>query len=478
MQGFAQSTQPPFACMVGASVGPGAQRSRRGDVYYLTAAALVGFAQHGQASLDQKKGAKEIGVHDARPLFWRDVLHGSGVIRARIVDKHIQAAPLTSDGTHGPFGCAGKADIATQCQRAMTLRIDLMGHLCGFVCIQVGKYHASASLHQLLRNGCPEATGCPGHQDYLVFESIHDLKRLVATPALWQSLFLQPWAGTAIASSLTMSFAEIFQGEWWRTALQLVLLRVGDVTISVGSLLKLLLFMSLLFWLAGGMRRWLAGRLLGHFDVDEGTRIAIASVLRYLVLILGMVLILQNVGINLSALGVVAGAVGVGVGFGLQNIVSNFISGLIVMLERPIKVGDRIEVGSVQGVVREISARHTTLVNSDNVAILVPNQRFIVENVVNAAYLQEPVRLRVAVTLAADTDPLLLDRLLLELVHAHSQLLETPTPEILLSSADGSSRQFEFAVWFHPDNIAREQLASEIRLDLEMAFAAHGVRHA
>lgn len=275
-----------------------------------------------------------------------------------------------------------------------------------------------------------------------------------------------------------MSFAEIFQGQWWVTALQLVLLRLGDVTITVGSLLKLLLFMSLLFWLAGGMRRWLAGRLLGHFDVDEGTRIAIASVLRYLVLILGMVLILQNVGINLSALGVVAGAVGVGVGFGLQNIVSNFISGLIVMLERPIKVGDRIEVGSVQGVVREISARHTTLVNSDNVAILVPNQRFIVENVVNAAYLEEPVRLRVAVTLAADTDPLLLERLLLELVQAHSQLLEKPSPEILLSSADGSSRQFEFAVWFHPDTIAREQLASEIRLDLERAFAAHGVHHA
>ena len=275
-----------------------------------------------------------------------------------------------------------------------------------------------------------------------------------------------------------MSFAEIFQGQWWSTALQLVLLRLGDVTITVGSLLKLLLFMSLLFWLAGGMRRWLAGRLLGHFVVDEGTRIAIASVLRYLVLTLGMVLILQNVGINLSALGVVAGAVGVGVGFGLQNIVSNFISGLIVMLERPIKVGDRIEVGSVQGVVREISARHTTLVNSDNVAILVPNQRFIVENVVNAAYLQEPVRLRVAVALAADTDPLLLERLLLELVQAHSLLLEKPSPEILLSSDDGSSRQFEFAVWFHPDTIAREQLASEIRLDLERAFAAHGVHHA
>ena len=90
-------------------------------------------------------------------------------------------------------------------------------------------------------------------------------------------------------------------------------------------------------------------------------------------------MVLQNVGINLAALSVVAGAVGLGVGFGLQNVVSNFISGLIITMERPIKVGDRIEVGGVEGVVQEIGARCTTVITNDRMAILVPNQRFILD---------------------------------------------------------------------------------------------------
>lgn len=276
-----------------------------------------------------------------------------------------------------------------------------------------------------------------------------------------------------------MSFENLTSHEGWLlAALDVVLLKVGDLAITVGSLLKLVLLMSLLFWFAGALRRWLVRRVLSRFHVDHGTRIAIASVLRYLVLVLGMVLILQNVGINLSALGVVAGAVGVGVGFGLQNIFSNFISGLIVMLERPIKVGDHIEVGSITGVVREISARRTTLVTADNVAVLVPNQRFIVENVINSAYLEEPVRLRIAATLAADTDPALLEQLLMQVARSHAMVLAAPAPQILLRSVGGTSRQFEFAFWFQPEAIARELLTSELSRALEEAFSANGVQHA
>lgn len=265
---------------------------------------------------------------------------------------------------------------------------------------------------------------------------------------------------------------------WLLAAMNVVLLRMGDVAITAGSLVKLVLLVSALFWFAGAMRRWLVTRLLGRFDADEGTRIAIASVLRYLVLVLGTVLILQNVGINLSALGVVAGAVGVGVGFGLQNIVSNFISGLIVMLERPVKVGDRIEVGSIEGVVREISARRTTLVTADNVAVLIPNQRFILENVVNSAYLDEPVRLRITASLAPETNAALLENLLLKVATEHPGVLAQPPPRVLLRSFDGSARQFELAVWFWPASVAREQLSSELNIALSKAFSSDGVRHA
>src|SRR5207248_4786455 len=114
------------------------------------------------------------------------------------------------------------------------------------------------------------------------------------------------------------------------------------------------------------------------------------------VLVAGFAMILQNAGINLGALTVVAGALGVGVGFGLQNIVSNFISGIIIMLERPIKVGDRVEMaGDIEGTVHEIGARSTLIFTQDQVAILVPNQKFITDTVVNLMHAERPIRLRV-----------------------------------------------------------------------------------
>ncbi|MGS5087003.1 mechanosensitive ion channel family protein [Hydrogenophaga sp. A37] len=264
----------------------------------------------------------------------------------------------------------------------------------------------------------------------------------------------------------------------WLAPLDWVLFRLTDTEVTLGMLVKLVLLGAALFWLAGAVRRWLAGRVLARFDVEEGTRHAVASMTRYVVLVLGMVLILQNLGINLGALSLVAGAVGVGVGFGLQNIVSNFISGLIIMLERPIKVGDRVEVANVEGVVHEISARRTTVVTSDNVAILIPNQRFILDSVVNLAYLDAPVRLRVAASLAPDSDAAQVERLLIEVARELPGVMDTPAPHVLWRSISTAAREVELAVWFVPDRIARDALKSELNRAMARSFAAHDIRFA
>lgn len=264
----------------------------------------------------------------------------------------------------------------------------------------------------------------------------------------------------------------------WLAPLHWVLFQLSETDITVGTLVKMLLFVTILVWLAGALQRWLASRVLMRFDIEPGTRYAVASMARYALLVLGMVLILQNVGINLTALSMVAGAVGVGVGFGLQNIVSNFISGLIIMLERPIKVGDRVEVGNVEGVVRDISARRTTVVTSDNVAILIPNQRFILDNVVNLAYLNAPVRLRVAATLAADTDVAQVERVLGEVASELPGVLNTPPPQVLLRSPGGATRQVELAVWFNPGSVARDELTSQFNQAVSHRFAANEIRFA
>jgi small-conductance mechanosensitive channel len=254
--------------------------------------------------------------------------------------------------------------------------------------------------------------------------------------------------------------------------LHFTLFRLGETPVTAELLIRLLVLTIGLFWLSGWFRRWLVQRALARFGhLDVGTREAIGSVFRYAVLVMGLALILQNAGIRLTALGVVAGALGVGVGFGLQNIISNFVSGMIIMLERPIKVGDPIELGNVSGVVREIGARRTTIVTPDHIAVLVPNQRFVVDNVLNMAYFGKPVRLRLPVPLPADADLPALQARLLAVARSQPQVLADPPPALLVTTLTASSATLELAVWHDPYEASRQDLAAA--LNGEIARVIH-----
>jgi small-conductance mechanosensitive channel len=245
------------------------------------------------------------------------------------------------------------------------------------------------------------------------------------------------------------------------------LFTLGGASVSAGGLLRTLAMVMALVWLSSWLRRWMVARALTHFQhMDLGTREAVASVAHYLVLVLGMALILQNAGIRLTALGVVAGAVGVGVGFGLQNIISNFISGLIIMLERPVKVGDPVEMGSVAGVVREIGARRTTIVTPDQVAVLVPNQRLITDNVTNMGYLGRPVRLRLPVAVPADVDLASLRERLLAAARAEPRVLADPPPALLITSVGAATPTVELAVWHAASEPSRQDLGAALNARL------------
>lgn len=264
----------------------------------------------------------------------------------------------------------------------------------------------------------------------------------------------------------------------WRTFADFELFRLGGTAITASSLVKLVVATALLLWLSARLRRWLVTRGLRRLHVDDGTRESIASIVRYAALGIGFALILQNAGINLAALGIVAGALGVGIGFGLQNVVSNFISGLIVMLERPIRVGDRIEVGGIEGVVRDIGARRTAVLTTDQVTILVPNQRFITDNVVNHAYAGAPVRLRVPLTVPQGTDFATLESVVLAAARTQAHVLAEPPPALLLTSLGGATAGFELAVWHQPQAVSRQELTNELNRALAAALAAHGLKTA
>ena len=149
------------------------------------------------------------------------------------------------------------------------------------------------------------------------------------------------------------------------------------------KLLIVIILIAALVWATHRVTRWLVDHVLARRGFDIGMREAIGTIVRYVVISLGTLVILQSAGIELTSLNVLVGAVGVGLGFGLQNITSNFFSGLILLFERPIKMGDRVEIAGCVGEVREIAARATTLVTDENVAIIVPNSQFVAERVTN-----------------------------------------------------------------------------------------------
>jgi small-conductance mechanosensitive channel len=138
-------------------------------------------------------------------------------------------------------------------------------------------------------------------------------------------------------------------------------------------LVTVIALISVLIWVTRRVTRWFVDTVLARRGFEIGMREALGAIVRYVIVTRGALVILQSAGIDLTSLNVLVGAVGVGLGFGLQNITSNFFSGLILLFERPIKMGDRVEIGGVVGEVREIGARATTIVTDESVAMIVPN---------------------------------------------------------------------------------------------------------
>lgn len=260
--------------------------------------------------------------------------------------------------------------------------------------------------------------------------------------------------------------------------LDVALFSIGGSEIFLSTLLKIIGIVIVLVWVAQFVRAWLLTRLLKRTQLDSGTQQAVGAIVHYAVLVVGIVIVLQNAGINLTAFSVVAGALGVGVGFGLQNLFSNFISGLIIMVERPIKVGDRIEIANVEGTVQEIGARRTTILTNDNITIIVPNQRFITDNVTNLLYSGHRIRLHVPVGVATGTDARTMERLLLDAAHAHPDVLDDPPPSVRLVSLGGPAMQFELLAWTSSRINTRRQLLSDLNFAIGEGLRKHDIRTA
>jgi len=248
--------------------------------------------------------------------------------------------------------------------------------------------------------------------------------------------------------------------------LNLKLLMVGDTKLTIGLFLGLTISIVLVFVVSELARKFLANKVLTRYKLEVGIRQSIATIFKYLMIIIGLVTILQNSNVDLSALGILAGAIGVGIGFGLQNITNNFISGLIILFERPIKVGDRIEVDEVYGDVVTISARSTTILTNDNISIIVPNSQFIDNAVINWSHNDSNIRFNIPVGVSYKEDPEKIKRILLEVVKKNAGVLTQPEPDVLFDKYNDSSIDFNLRVWTtmytNKPSVLKSQLYYEI----------------
>jgi small-conductance mechanosensitive channel len=251
--------------------------------------------------------------------------------------------------------------------------------------------------------------------------------------------------------------------------------RVGKSDISVFNLFQVLIFIVVVFFLAHASRRVLLNQILRQTPLDLGIQHAIATFTQYIVIAFGFLVGLQTAGIDLSALTILAGAVGVGVGLGLQNIANNFISGIIILFERPIKIGDRIEVGAVNGDVVHIAARSTTVRTNDNIAIIIPNSSFISSNVINWSHGDSKVRFRVPVGVAYGSDVRLVERLLLEVAKENENVLENPPPAVRFLEFGDSALEFELRVWSSRLLHRKGLLISQLNFGIYEKFKQHQI---
>jgi small-conductance mechanosensitive channel len=238
--------------------------------------------------------------------------------------------------------------------------------------------------------------------------------------------------------------------EFWAKFNELLNVVIFDIKGSDFTLLTLLFIIIssiLLVFLSKRLSKILVKRVLNKYIKDTGVSDSIGTIFRYSVIIIGFITIFQSAGFDLSTLGLLAGALGVGIGFGLQNVTNNFISGIIILFERPIKVGDRIEVGDINGDVYSISMRSTTVITNDNISVIVPNSEFINSAVINWSHNDRRVRFKIPIGVSYNEDPERVRKLVLEVAKEHSGVLDEPSPDLWFEGYGDSSLDFNLTVW-------------------------------
>ena len=252
------------------------------------------------------------------------------------------------------------------------------------------------------------------------------------------------------------------------------LFEINQTPITVMSLVMFVIVVAAFYVFSRLLNRVILRRILKRFEIEKGTSYRMRRISHYLIMVTGTVVAFQFVGVDLGGLAVIFGLLSVGIGFGLQNITSNFISGIILLFEQPIKVGDRVTVGETEGNVTAINMRSTTIQTLNNISIIVPNSEFISSRVTNWSHGDPKIRLVAEVGVSYGSDLDIVIKALKEVADEHPEVLPTPPSDVLLSSFGDSSWNMLLRVWLGSPQ-RYYLIRSEINTAIVRKFRQYGI---
>ena len=249
---------------------------------------------------------------------------------------------------------------------------------------------------------------------------------------------------------------------------------MGGLRISALTVVKAVLSLALLLWIATLSGRVLERRVTAAANLTPSLKVLITNLLKIVLTILAIVIALRVVGIDLTAFAVLTGAIGVGIGFGLQKMVSNFVSGITILLDKSIKPGDVLVVGDTYGRVQSLGARYASLITRDGIEYLIPNEDLVTQQVINWSYSSEQIRLKVPIGISYDADVRQAIALCLESAGVVERVLKHPEPVCILKGFGDSAIELELRFWIHDPMNGVSNVKSDVLLQIWDRFRAHG----
>jgi len=249
---------------------------------------------------------------------------------------------------------------------------------------------------------------------------------------------------------------------------------LGDTRVSISDFITFIIIFSIGYTLTRLLQSALRLSVLPNTKIDTGAQNALVTGVGYIGIFFAALIAITSMGLDLSSLAIVAGALSVGIGFGLQAIVSNFLSGIILLVERPIKVGDWIQVGAYSGYVSKIAVRATTIDTFDQANVIIPNADFISGTVTNMTHLSKRGRVKVPVGVAYDSDPVFVKEILMDIVSSNANILKSPGPSVFLLGFGPDSIDFEIRGILRDVN-SITSTRSDMNFEILRRFAQEGI---